>query len=479
MRLLKNTALIASSSIVGNLILIVTTPIITRLYSPEEFGDFSLFISLVTIISVIASLKFETLIPFQKSNYQARNILYASVFVLIIGVLFLGIFLVAFEKGIKSTFENYDSIIPILGLLTILSLGLVNIFTQKLARDGDFVKIAQVRIIQPVAATASQVLLAYSPLSSIGLIFGQVISRIISLVPLSKTIQSHKIQRIFRARYIKRTPRLIKPYLNHSFHLSVAGFANSLSANVPIILFGLLYNNYTVGLYGLALRLMISPISLCSSALTQAMLGEFSKTDSLEKLQGMISRTTKWLAVMITPSMILLISNIDWVVPLLFGDDWSEASYLILILSPWMIAIFVGAALQNVAIYFSKQKSISIYNTVLLVSKLVIVMVVHYLFNNFKYTLISLSGVSFILTSGFTLYLMSLLRFNVKLWSSFILLKIITFMAFVWVHSSISTNFELDVLYDLLLAVVLALLSIIILFQSFNKIFKSDNYANN
>ncbi len=62
------------SSGMAQVILIITTPIITRLYSPTEFGEFTIFSNIAMILIPIINARYDLLIVNTK-NDRSANIL--------------------------------------------------------------------------------------------------------------------------------------------------------------------------------------------------------------------------------------------------------------------------------------------------------------------------------------------------------------------------------------------------------------------
>jgi O-antigen/teichoic acid export membrane protein len=54
---------------------IISTPVITRLYNPSDFGLLGVYSSVLTILLVLASLRYEYAIPVPKDSSKAANLL--------------------------------------------------------------------------------------------------------------------------------------------------------------------------------------------------------------------------------------------------------------------------------------------------------------------------------------------------------------------------------------------------------------------
>ena len=66
---------LVSGTAFAQIITILASPILTRLYSPEAFGFLAIFISITSIVGVIACMRYELAIMLPKSDEKAANLL--------------------------------------------------------------------------------------------------------------------------------------------------------------------------------------------------------------------------------------------------------------------------------------------------------------------------------------------------------------------------------------------------------------------
>jgi len=55
----KNVLTLMAGTTIAQAIPIAISPILTRLYTPEEFGLFALFLAIVSIFGVVATMRYE------------------------------------------------------------------------------------------------------------------------------------------------------------------------------------------------------------------------------------------------------------------------------------------------------------------------------------------------------------------------------------------------------------------------------------
>ncbi len=80
----KRVSLLIGATAVAQLILILSMPLLTRLYTPEDFGLLAIYSSILAVISVVASLCYESAIPLPKNDETAAHILLLTISILIV-----------------------------------------------------------------------------------------------------------------------------------------------------------------------------------------------------------------------------------------------------------------------------------------------------------------------------------------------------------------------------------------------------------
>src|SRR5262245_11569086 len=73
-----NVAFMVTGTALGQGASVLLAPVLTRLYSPEQFGYLSVYTATLTILVVVAALGFELAIPIAGSDEELANLLAAS-----------------------------------------------------------------------------------------------------------------------------------------------------------------------------------------------------------------------------------------------------------------------------------------------------------------------------------------------------------------------------------------------------------------
>lgn len=75
---LRNVFVLASGTIVSQVIILATLPILTRLYSPSEYGTYSMYLSIIGILLMIISFSYENAITLPEDDRTASSVLSLS-----------------------------------------------------------------------------------------------------------------------------------------------------------------------------------------------------------------------------------------------------------------------------------------------------------------------------------------------------------------------------------------------------------------
>src|SRR5690606_39781775 len=65
-------------SVVGQAVVILTYPLITRLYDPADFGLFSVFASVVSMVAVASTASLEAAVPLPREDRDAAAVAWAA-----------------------------------------------------------------------------------------------------------------------------------------------------------------------------------------------------------------------------------------------------------------------------------------------------------------------------------------------------------------------------------------------------------------
>jgi O-antigen/teichoic acid export membrane protein len=366
----KGVTAIAMGSGVSQVITLLAAPILTRLYSPADYGVLAVYTGILGLVIVIASLRYQLAIVLPRTDGSA-----ASILVLALSVLFFNVVLaaiaVAFLGPSIGAWTNAPQLTPYLWLLPvgIALAGSYQIFNYWAIRKGEFKIIARTKIQQSASMAATQVFFGLVNAAPVGLLIGQIFGQAGGLLRLVRSAWSedrHLLARINTRRILQRARR----YRDFPIYLTLGGLMNSAGAQLPLILFSALFSPAIAGLYLLAFRVINRPAGVLSQAIRQVFLSGAGGASRGGRLGSLSCRAYAGLTRIGFAPIVFVGVIAPELFHVLFGPEWAVAGTYVQWMVPWLATSFVASPLTTLNVVLERQRFGLAFQTVLLSAKL-------------------------------------------------------------------------------------------------------------
>ncbi|MBU1667493.1 oligosaccharide flippase family protein [bacterium] len=410
----RNVLTLMTGTTIAQAIPIAISPILTRIYTPEDFGLFALYISIAAIISVVATGRYELAIMLPKKDGDAANIVVLS-FLLSFLVSFISFLIVfIFNTQLANLLGNPEIsswlyFIPITVLLT----GVYQSFNYWSNRKKQYKRLATSRVVQSGVTATTNLGMGFNGFGSSGLLIGTIAGQMIATTVLAKMVIKEDITIFKKVKKIKIFA-LARRYVKFPKFDIWSALFNTSSSSSPIILLGIFFNSAVVGFYSLSYRILSLPIAFISSSIAQVFLEESSKVrNNKEKLHNLTQLTFKKLFYLGLFPMILIGVYGDYAFYFIFGEKWKIAGEYAQVLSIWLFFVFLISPLSTILITLEKQKEALYFNILMLTSRILALCLGYYIFNDAFKTIILFTCVGTFFWIGMMLYIFKLV--NIKL----------------------------------------------------------------
>jgi len=383
-RFIKNTVVMAGGTAGSQLLLLAATPIITRLYTPQDFGVLAIYIGLLSLFCVIASFRYEMAIPIAEKDDEAIDLVFLSLIFVGITVLLSCILIGIFGEEISIFLK-----VPILEkLLWFLPLGIFfvstyQIFNRYALRKKLFKSIAITRVSQSVTILTIQ-LLAYK-LGAISLLIAQSCGQGVGSFTLSKGVLAQ-----LKLSSKKKIISVAKKYCRFPLYSSWAGLLNTSGTQLPPLAFASLFSPQVAGYYALAFGLVTAPISLLANAIGSVFLSDAASAWRNGSLGAKINLIHDKLANVAMPIVITLFFVMPDMFTWIFGAQWTNAGYFAQWMLLWIYLVFVTSPLSTTYEVIGKQVEYLIFQLSLFTVRLCSILYGAYI-NDLKYTIVIFS----------------------------------------------------------------------------------------
>lgn len=355
----KNFFILFFGTLLAQLIPILISPILTRIYAVEVFGILALFLSILAVFISISNGKYELVFFSIKSKIARIANLQLSILFTIFISIFIFILLI-----INSIFDFYTlEYIFLLLPFTILFAGINQAFQYFFNQKGLYKAIAFNKFFIAFFIAIVQVILGFIfiQFQNIGLILAVCIGYFIGLIYFLKIyLKNDKLYLLLKIDF-KRVFFVFKKYKN-TFHYSLpTAFINSISLNMIVFILGLLYSPVLLGLYFMATRIVNAPLSVFSSTYSNIFNEKISNSASKQKLY--INSFLLNLLISIIVLTPFLIYGED-IFGFIFGENWRESGYMIKILAPLIILNFSVGSISGIFSIFLKNEIVFIWQII-------------------------------------------------------------------------------------------------------------------
>jgi len=178
----KNVLALMGGTLIAQMISMASSPIVTRIFTPENFGLLALFATSVGIISRVGALCYERAIVLPNNNKDAISVFFLSVAILLFTTSIILTLVVCFNSDIADSLGNTEFSFWLWFVPGgILLAGIVNIMSYWRSRDKEFKQIGYARINEAAVSALTKISLglligAYSGGLIIGMILGSLVS---------------------------------------------------------------------------------------------------------------------------------------------------------------------------------------------------------------------------------------------------------------------------------------------------------------
>lgn len=355
MSVIKNIAILITGTTVAQIIPIAISPILTRIYTPEDFGVLTLYVSICAVFSVIATLRYELAIVQPKDDRDAKSIVIIS-FILITAISLICLVFVMFYnfldldvlKGENISFWLY------LAPVSIFCMGIYNISNYWLLRKSKYKDMSTSKMIQGASLSTSQVLLGV--IKNNGLIFGYLIGQVLSTIFIFR--RSSKSWKKIANPSVKLCKFNLKKYKSMPLYSAPGAFADNFSTQLPIFTITYIFGSYVTGIFGLTFRILNMPAALVSQAISQVVYKKVIDQDHDQNQQYLFSFVFKVffsLCALVTPFAIIIWFYGQDIFSFIFGAEWQQAGSMA---STLILAIVLRFAINPLSTILAIDKNV-------------------------------------------------------------------------------------------------------------------------
>lgn len=384
-------------------LMVLAAPLLTRLYTPEDFGLLAVYSGLLALFTVVASLRYELAIPLPETNTEAANIVVLCILVVLLMTGISALMVLLAGEQIAEALDtpklaNFFWLLP----LGVLLSGFYNVFNYWAVRTKSFGDIARTRISQTLATVAVQ-LFGYK-LGGNALLFGQAAGQGVGSLRLARSAIKHKV---FSSWSWAGVAAAAKRYKQFPIFSTWSGLFNTAGTQLPPLMFAAFFSAGAAGLFALANRILKMPMIVIGGAIGQVYFSNLAEAKINGQLQKKIEEGAVGLIKLSFPAGFVFMYFAPELFAWVFGADWKMAGEVARWMVPWILLQFISSPLSVVYFVLEKEKAGLFFQVGMLMARIA-ALIYGYYYLDFMGTLIIFSfasAVCYFLYSVSVLYL--------------------------------------------------------------------------
>lgn len=326
---MRSVVTVASGTAGAQLITVICSPLVTRLYGPDAFGVLGSYLAVVTLVAPLAALAYPNAIVLPKSERDALGLVKLALLLSMITFLMLTLFFwlggaqIAELLGIQAL-DSYLLMIP----LAVLFISWVEVVQQWLIRQRKFAVLARNVVIQSFLVNVSKVGLGfYSPVAGVLIALGTFAYLVHAMLLLLGCRSADKLRSEHKQQEVSVTLfALAKRHSDFPLYRAPQNFINAVSQGLPVLMLTALFSPAVAGFYTLSKMVMGMPSALIGKAVSDVFYPKINElAQKGENLSSYILRATLALfGIAAIPFGFVFLFGptiFEWV----FGREWGAA----------------------------------------------------------------------------------------------------------------------------------------------------------
>jgi O-antigen/teichoic acid export membrane protein len=354
---MRGIATLLKGGVLSKIIGLISVPLLTRLYSPEDFGAFAIFTAYIAVLAPLATFRYTLAIPLPRHDGAAMNLAFLSLILLILlsALSSIALFHMAEYSNLFPSFIGLSMLwwlVPV----GMLSSSIYESLSMWATRRRDYDTIARTTVVQSASGALIKILMGTAEIRPLGLIVGQIVAGAGGTgIYFSKFMSD--IKNNFRYVTLRRILKLALIFKQFPTTRVPSQFLLMYSIQAPIFYFASSYGADNAGQLSLAVSTLAMPLSILGQTTGRALYAESArvyKNDKLLVINMANEVQSRLFLIGLIPALLLYFFG-ESLFSMVFGQSWSSAGNFASILSISLLFQFTSSPLAQLMNLVSKQ----------------------------------------------------------------------------------------------------------------------------
>ncbi|OLP17276.1 hypothetical protein BST81_15775 [Leptolyngbya sp. 'hensonii'] len=349
---------LTTGTTIAQVIPFLVAPILSRIYKPEDFGGLALYLSLASLLSVIATAQYANAVTLPEKDEEAIQV--AGLAILFsLGISGVVLLIVSGCNAPLTLLLKHPEISIWLYLIpgTTFLTGLSQTLNYWFNRHRYYADLAKGRVVQSIFTAAANVIAGFSGFGVAGLILSSFIGQGIATGYLVWQFWGRDRTLMRRIRPDQMVV-ILRKYQDFPKFSGPQIFLDNLRNSSVILLISSYFNPAILGYYSFTLKIIQTPLSFIGASVFQVFYQTIAEAyHSKQAIWPLGKKLLSHLTLISLPPLLILLMAAPPLFPLFFGPEWTAAGSYAQILAPWLLIGFIASPLSTIPIVLRQQKA--------------------------------------------------------------------------------------------------------------------------
>lgn len=374
---------------------VLALPILTRLYSPEQFDALAVYVAILSMIQVLACMRLDIAIPLPTTDGQAANVLALALLSAVSVAAVVGGLLLVFGSALFTAIDQPELqqngwLLPF-GIWLAGSYAALQFWNTRKSR---FPAIARTRLAQAGTGLTAQLGLAGLGAGAIGLMFGHALMAGAGVASLARQVWKQDRSAVGKVTP-KRMWHALGRYRRFPLYSTWDALANNAAIQLPVLIIAALAVGPEAGFVLLAARAVGTPVTLIGGSLAQVYVSQAADKRREGRLGQFTGQIVQGLCKVGIGPLVFLAVVAPSAFAIVFGEEWRRAGELVAWMTPWFLLKLLSSPISNVMHVLAMQRAMLFLMVTGLVIRVGITLLAYHLDPHFIAEGYALSGAAF------------------------------------------------------------------------------------
>lgn len=333
----KHILTLGAGTLVAQLIPVLASVVLARIYSADAYGDWGIFLSVVSLLAVAATGQYELAIVRPESEKDAEMVMRLCFLIV------LSFFFLSFGGVLVGEVFHLPLITQLPGkyLLPffVLALGLLQIYTHYANRKERYKLIAISGVVRNALQAISRI--------SLGLfhcLYGLITGAFVGLLAaVSYCEYKMPLRRILFSGYDWQSlKRVAYRYRYFPIYQMPGSLLNAASTSVMVLMLALYFEKEYIGYFSMTISLLYFPVQLAGAAMSKVFYKKASLASSENQSHQLLMQLLRFTFAAGLLMTILLVGIGEELFSFVLGNRWLVSAQYAVILAPciWIMLCF-------------------------------------------------------------------------------------------------------------------------------------------